>query len=255
MRKTWITYFILLPVLGILIANNQTVPTEKISKTELLGQVDPSQNKDFVTISPPYASRSGMYLRKEAFDAYKKMYDAAAAEDLNLMIVSAFRSFNHQKRIWEAKWTGARKVMGQNLASAYPNGEERAAVILMFSAMPGTSRHHWGTDVDIYSVEDDDFEQGRGKKIYEWLQKNAAQYGFCQIYTPKDSLRPTGYEEEKWHWSYKPLAEKFQQAYQKKISYQDISGFKGDRTAKRLKIIQDYVLAVNPACNISSERP
>ncbi len=255
MREKWFTYLILLPLFWTIAGNNQAIEDNKISKKELLGRVEPAHNQGFIRINPPYASRLGMYLRKEVFDAYKKMYHAAAAEGLNLMIVSAFRSFNHQKRIWEAKWTGAGKVMGKNLATAYPNAEQRARVILMFSAMPGTSRHHWGTDVDIYSVEDSDFEQGRGRKIYEWLQKNAEQYGFCQVYTSKDSLRPTGYEEEKWHWSYKPLAKKFLQAYKKEITYQDISGFKGDRTAKTLKVIPNYVMAVNPHCNISTERP
>jgi len=49
--------------------------------------------------------------------------------------------------------------------------------------MPGTSRHHWGSDVDLYSLEDIDFLKGNGKIIYQWLTDNAASYGFCQPYT------------------------------------------------------------------------
>jgi len=45
--------------------------------------------------------------------------------------------------------------------------------------MPTASRHHWGTDVDINSVDPDYFMNGTGLKEYEWLKKNAYKYGFC----------------------------------------------------------------------------
>ncbi len=50
--------------------------------------------------------------------------------------------------------------------------------------MPQASRHHWGTDVDINSVEPEYFESGQGLKEYTWLQENAWKFGFCQPYTP-----------------------------------------------------------------------
>jgi LAS superfamily LD-carboxypeptidase LdcB len=224
-----------------------------INKKYLLGKVDAANNAHFRLISAPYTSKSGMYLEARTDSAFRVMYNAAAKDGINLQIVSAFRSFYRQKSIWEAKWTGTRKVMGQNLSAAYPNAVERAKVILMYSAMPGTSRHHWGTDIDIYSVEDQDFESGKGKKIYEWLRENAAKYGFCQVYTPKGKARPTGYEEEKWHWSYKPVAEIYLSEYEKQIKYTDISGFKGDRTAEKIKVIENYVLGINPDCKKSNE--
>jgi len=63
--------------------------------------------------------------------------------------------------------------------------------------MPTASRHHWGTDVDINSVDPDYFLNGTGLQEYEWLKKNAYKYGFCQPYSPKDSVhRSTGYNLE-----------------------------------------------------------
>jgi D-alanyl-D-alanine carboxypeptidase len=56
--------------------------------------------------------------------------------------------------------------------------------IMNYSAMPQASRHHWGTDVDINSVEPEYFESGQGLKEYTWLQENAWKFGFCQPYTP-----------------------------------------------------------------------
>jgi len=49
--------------------------------------------------------------------------------------------------------------------------------------MPGTSRHHWGTDVDLFSLDNKFFESGDGKIWYSWMVQNAAKYGFCQPYT------------------------------------------------------------------------
>jgi LAS superfamily LD-carboxypeptidase LdcB len=224
-----------------------------INKKYLLGKVDAANNAHFRLISAPYTRKSGIYLEARTDSAFRLMYHAAAKEGINLEIVSAFRSFYRQKSIWEAKWSGVRKVMGKNLSAAYPKAEERAKVILMYSAMPGTSRHHWGTDIDIYSVDDKDFEAGKGKEIYSWLKANAAKYGFCQVYTPKGKGRPMGYEEEKWHWSYKPVAEIYLKEYLKQIKYPDIAGFKGDRTAQKIKVIENYVLGINPACKKSNE--
>jgi zinc D-Ala-D-Ala carboxypeptidase len=54
---------------------------------------------------------------------------------------------------------------------------------MQYSSMPGTSRHHWGTDVDLYALDDIYFTYGDGKIVYDWLLANAANYGFCQPYT------------------------------------------------------------------------
>jgi hypothetical protein len=114
--------------------------------------------------------------------------------------------------------------------------------------MPGTSRHHWGTDIDINSVEPAYFKSPAGKKVYAWLAANAGDFGFCQVYTPKGTERPRGHEEEPWHWSYRPLAQHYLKQYVQKVTCEDIRGFQGSDTATRIDVIANYVLAINPQC-------
>jgi LAS superfamily LD-carboxypeptidase LdcB len=114
--------------------------------------------------------------------------------------------------------------------------------------MPGTSRHHWGTDVDLNSMDPKYFDTEAGKKIYDWLKTNASAYGFGQPYCAKGADRATGYEEEKWHWSYLPIARQCTDAYQRKVKYSDITGFSGSETAEELKVIEDYVMGINKSC-------
>ena len=189
-----------------------------------------------------------MYLRQEAYKAFIRMHDAALQSGMKLIIVSATRNFYSQKYIWEGKWSGRTLVDGKNLAKTVKSPVERARIILRFSSMPGTSRHHWGTDIDLNSLENSYFSAGEGKRIYTWLTENASNYGFCQTYTPKDPTRPTGYEEEKWHWSYLPLARSFLEQYTQKVGYDDIQGFLGWETAKALRVIEDYVQSINKNC-------
>ena len=225
------------------------IRTHKVyPKDELIGKVNPASHPDFTKIEAKYTTKSNIYLRKDAYTAFKEMHAAALKDGINLKIVSAARPFNHQKSIWEAKWTGARKVGGKDLSQAMPNGKDRALEILKFSSMPGTSRHHWGTDIDLNNLENSWFESGEGLKIYNWLQDNGLVYGYCQTYTPKGADRPHGYEEEKWHWSYLPISMDMVQQYEKFLKDSDIAGFKGAETASEIGIVEKYVLGINPSC-------
>ncbi len=214
----------------------------------LLGQFDPAQNDKFVEIETPYANRQRLFLRIEAYEAFMKMHTAALEDGVRLIIVSATRNFDSQKIIWERKWTGKTLVDGKNLAQSVSDPEERAKIILRFSSMPGTSRHHWGSDIDLNALNNDYFSKGEGKKIYNWLREHALDFGYCQTYTPKNPERPSGYEEEKWHWSYIPLARPFLTQYTQKVSYSDLKGFLGCEAAQSLKVIENYVMGINTEC-------
>lgn len=230
------------------IANMTDNDSLELSREELLGKVKPWQHSGFAKIQPTYTNKPNIYLRKEAYTAFIQMAEAAAEEGLHLRIISATRNFQDQKWIWENKWTGQRLVDGQNLKQAAPNPAERALKILEYSSMPGTSRHHWGTDIDLNALNNGYFVSGRGKQLYEWLQNNAHTYGFCQVYTEKGLERPYGYNEEKWHWSYMPLSSRFLRQYTKKIGYNDISGFKGAEIAEEIAVIPKYVEGIAPDC-------
>ncbi|MEL6254695.1 MAG: M15 family metallopeptidase [Bacteroidota bacterium] len=227
------------------------MPEDTIAKSFLLGRFDPAKHEDFEKITSAHGAGSGLgaYLHKETMAAFKEMHAAAKKEGISLTIRSATRNFFRQKQIWEAKWTGARKVGGKDLSKSKPDPAERATEILLFSSMPGTSRHHWGSDMDLNAFENSYFASGKGLKEYEWLKAHAAEYGFGQPYTEKgEGKRLYGYEEEKWHWSYLPLAKKYLKAYVAQVVPADIYGFKGAEVAEKLKVIERYVEGIASDC-------
>lgn len=221
-------------------------PAQHVDSTAyLLGRFDPAAHPEFVRLSTPLASREGLYLRRDALDALTKMAAAATRDGVTLRVVSATRNFDAQRAIWDAKWNGTTKVEGRDL-STERDLVKRTRTILTFSAMPGASRHHWGTDVDLNALTDAYFARGEGARVYAWLTKHAASYGFCQPYTAKSEARPLGHEEEKWHWSYKPVAAPLLASYAKRVSADSLRGFAG---AEQAAIgIREYVPGVAPAC-------
>ena len=239
---------------------NQRILTEQQAQKEqqkteeenyLLGKFDPAQREDFVLIPKENTTNgSVMYLRKETLNAFIKMEEAAEKDGVGLKIASATRNFDYQKNIWNNKWTGIMLVEGKNLAKTIPDEFERFKKILEYSALPGTSRHHWGTDIDINAATPEYFETEKGEEVYEWLAKNASGFGFCQPYNQKGNARPTGYNEEKWHWSYLPLTKVFLQEYTNDVREKDINGFLGDEyVLQQPNLINDYMLGINPDCS------
>jgi LAS superfamily LD-carboxypeptidase LdcB len=215
----------------------------------LMGRFDPAKHPDFTKISAPYSERADMYLRKDAYTAFQEMYTAAQKDGITLKIISAARNFEVQKGIWEAKWNGTRILSnGENAAKAYPKPADRAIKIMEYSAMPGASRHHWGTDIDLNNLSDKWFLQGEGQKVYAWLRANASKFGYCQPYSPKDAQRPQGYNEEKWHWTYLPVSQKLTTFARKQMTDKLITGFSGAETAVEIGVVEKYVLGINHQC-------
>lgn len=227
---------------------SDTLPAYVFSTDFLMGKFDPATHPDFVKADRQYTDGDTYFLHHLTYEAFKKMHAAAAADGITLTIISATRPFQRQKQIWEAKWTGARLVGGKNLSKSIPNPRQRALKILEYSSMPGTSRHHWGTDVDLNELENEYFTQGRGLKEYEWLVANAGRFGFCQVYSEKGTDRPDGYNLEKWHWSYLPMARKLTEFARHELKNEDISGFLGAETAAQIDVVNKYVLGINPVC-------
>lgn len=209
----------------------------RITKDLLLGKIHYEQNPDFVKVQPPHTDRS-LYLLREVNEAFTRMYKAALQDDVKLHILTAARPFYAQKTKWEEKWELPEYQTFK--------GAARARHLLRYWSMPGTSRHHWGTEIDLNSMKLTYYQTPIGKKTYDWLQKNASRFGFYQPYTKQDESRPYGYCEEKWHWSYKPLAQIFLQKYLELVSVEDIQGFKGAYTAQELNIIEKWVKGINP---------
>jgi D-alanyl-D-alanine carboxypeptidase len=223
-------------------------PVPQIPLSYLMGNVRPAQDTLFRAIPQEWTSKSGIYMHREAWEAYAHMREAARKENVILTIVSAFRSFSDQKSIWENKWNGNTLVSGKNLSLTHKEPRARALEILKYSSMPGTSRHHWGTDLDLNSLNNDYFREGVGKKVYDWLTLHAGEFGFCQVYSPLGTDRPGGYNEERWHWSYLPVSSKYLEAYPATAGYENLKGFAGWETAEQIQVIEVYVQGINPSC-------
>lgn len=225
--------------------------TSHVALKYLIGDIDPASDPMFARIPEKYLGGSRVWGHKDAVESFVRMAEDAASNGYKLKIVSAFRSFNDQKKIWEDKWTGRTLVGGKKLSTSLPDPKARALKILEFSSMPGTSRHHWGTDFDINALDNNYFNNTReGKRVYDWLTQHASTYGFCQVYTKKgeETGRTTGYEEEKWHWSYRPVADWYLKQYPIDVGYERLTGFEGAATAKDINVIASYVQGIDPEC-------
>ena len=143
---------------------------------------------------------------------------AAAAAGMDLAAASSFRDFQRQLAIWNGKYDGTRTMhdaAGKRIDTARLTPAERVDAILLWSALPGASRHHWGTDIDLidrsattpgYQVQltRDEFEEGGPfAALGRWLECNAPRFGF---FRPFQGVR-SGVQPEPWHFSFAPVAE------------------------------------------------
>ena len=210
---------------------------EKIEKNILLGKFDYKKDSNFSIVSSKYSSKT-IYLRNEVLLKFDQMYNAALKDGIKLVIISGTRSFNHQKYIWDRKW--AKNIQKMDSISAVKE-------IMKYSSMPSTSRHHWGTDIDLNNLENSYFEIGEGKKIFDWLVENAFKYGFHMTYDNQEETKRTGYKMEKWHWSYMPISEQFLIQFNEYINCENISSFKGSKFAchPNVDVIKNFVNGIN----------
>ena len=195
------------------------------------------------TAAPPSEAKT------EPETQMKCMIKAMGIKDPQSVIIGkkdkyGYRDFGDQKGIWNSKFGGtfagnfgaitenARKKCSSTLAADKEwnmdkpshkecwtktlSADEKQREILRTSSAPGISRHHWGTDVDLFSTSPADFEKQGGKYFdrFKWLTANAATYGFIQSFTATSAKalagtkdEKLGYLEERWHWSYWPIAQ------------------------------------------------
>lgn len=162
----------------------------------------------------------GHRLHPEAARAWRALQADARAAGFDLAIASSFRSFARQRAIWDGKASGARPVhddAGRSLDLGGLADADKAAAILRFSALPGTSRHHWGTDLDVYdasavpadyAVQLSPAEVGPGgpfDPLHCWLDARMAAGESRGFYRPYARDRG-GVAVERWHLSFAPLS-------------------------------------------------
>jgi len=190
-------------------------------------------------------------MHKETKAALEKMKAAAAKDAIYIEVVSAYRSFQRQKEIFEGKYT---RFTNQGLAP-----EDAINKIIEYSTIPGTSRHHWGTDIDIIqakvpkpeSVLQPKHFHGNGPfcKLKDWLTEHAADFGFYEVYT--DNANRKGFKYEPWHFSYAPVSKPMLQAYKKLnlkqvFTEEKIKGSEHFTEAFISKYRSENILDINP---------
>jgi len=88
----------------------------------------------------------------------------------------------------------------------------------------------------------------KGKVEFDWLEANAEKYGYCRPYTKLGSDRSSGYQEEKWHWSYRPVADFCTKYAEENLKDEMISGFLGSEVATKINIKENYILGISSKC-------
>ena len=159
----------------------------------------------------------GAALHPAVIEPFLALREAAAREGIDLAIYSGFRDFDTQCRIWNQKFRGERPLYDErgNVRSRADLSEAALIeAILAWSALPGASRHHWGTDIDVidraalppdYRVRllPQEVEPGGVfERLHRWLSTNIARCGFFQPYREFRG----GVFPEPWHLSYAPVA-------------------------------------------------
>ena len=157
-------------------------------------------------------------LHRDAVEPFLALRAAAARAGIDLVPVSSFRDFRRQQLIWNGKCRGERELLdrnGQRVDPATLDQGGLVSAILLWSALPGASRHHWGTDMDVIDatavpaggavrLEPAEYSPGgRFSRLNDWLDENAATFGFYRPY----AVDLGGVHPEPWHLSYAPLAQ------------------------------------------------
>ena len=191
-------------------------------------------------------------LREDAYHAFIDMRDAARSEGIEIQIVSSFRSFTRQKAIFERKY--------QRFTEEGLSPIDAIDKIIEYSTIPGTSRHHWGTDIDIIDgnvktegdvLVPEKFETGGSfAKLKEWMDAYATSFDFHLVYTDTPGRR--GFKYEPWHYSYAPISIPMLTQFRKKnimelLLDEDFEGIDHFTTGFLKTYIQDNILDINPA--------
>lgn len=164
-----------------------TQPSKDLNKSYILVNKYNYLDKNYVPenleeINTQYA-RDGMKLVNYAKEAFEKLAKDAKKEDLSIIAMSTYRSYNYQVNLYNRYV----KEDGKEAADTY-------------SGRPGFSEHQSGLAVDVYNGKED-YTNFENTKEFKWMQENAHKYGFILRF-PEDKTKQTGYEYESWHYRY-----------------------------------------------------
>ncbi len=173
----------------------------------------PVDSDEFVCID-------GYVVDRAVVPAYTKLKESLAKDGFSLRLESAYRNFEKQLSIWNRKASGQLKLLdAAGIPMERPEDEEQLMyAILTWSALPGASRHHLGTDLDVvdgnacpagYEVqltpaECDGMFAPFHQRLTELMDADNA-FGFSRVFVPgRGKIQP-----EKWHIAHLPTSRKY----------------------------------------------
>ncbi|MDK7374841.1 M15 family metallopeptidase [Weeksella virosa] len=200
---------------------------QKTENQSVIG-VDNTQTLDTVNIEQQHFSMDELIgkskldlvgkdyqLRPEVAKAFEAMSQEARKAGFRIVVVSSYRNYNYQNGIWERKYKA-------NISKKM-KPIDNLNKIIEYSTIPGTSRHHWGTDLDIIDIskgypkdplnEKHFNEGGQMHEFKKWLDENAENFGFYLVYTNATDRK--GFRYEPWHFSYKAISKPMLAAFKK----------------------------------------
>lgn len=215
------------------------------------------QTESHLALSPLF----NLKLHQQVITPLAELAAAAKKNGFELAVASAFRGFEAQLNIWNKKAKGEKALLddsGKPLDFKSLSEEQIIFAILRWSALPGASRHHWGTDLDVFDkkalpkdyeiqlIPSEVAEDGMFAPFHEWLDENLMDFGFFRPYSEDMG----GVSPERWHISYADVAEKYLHAYSEDLCRQTVEASslnrKGAVLANLPRIYRSYITNITP---------
>ncbi|HSB96658.1 MAG TPA: M15 family metallopeptidase [Spongiibacteraceae bacterium] len=177
-------------------------------------------------------------VHRDLVGAFRRLRQDASAAGFDLAIASGYRDYSRQLAIWNAKARGERPVFdsdGVPLQLADLDEWTQVQAILRWSALPGASRHHWGTDIDVYDraavpdhyrvllTPEEVAPDGPFGPLHRWLDQRIAEDASYGFFRPYDRDRG-GIAPERWHLSYAPTAARYQRQLRAELLLDELDG-------------------------------
>lgn len=194
-------------------------------------------------------SESSQYALRQVMESYWGLKEKAAKEGWSLILVSGHRSFYSQRRIWNRSIRDLTK-------KGKLDQKGRVRAVMSTVSVPGLSRHHWGTELDI----SEETLRGQLVKIqsdtpqkvldfYQWMEQNAPSFGFCKVYLGNKGA----VMDEPWHWTYFPFARVYEQQFMEIKDFSKIWDIKVEDVDYIMRnfrsILRKEIRSVNNECS------
>ncbi|WP_371515113.1 M15 family metallopeptidase [Salinivibrio sp. ES.052] len=168
--------------------------------------------QDASALQPMNPRPNAPWLHQGVLEDLAALQQAATDAGFNLRVASGYRAFERQLAIWNGKFNGEKPVLDANshpLDIIHLSESERVKAILRWSALPGASRHHWGTDMDVFdqnaiapnqslALTPHEYDSGPQAAFSSWLEDNVSAFGFFLPYAKDQG----GVAREPWHISH-----------------------------------------------------